>query len=48
MLSVAQSFGTLMPASIAARITDVPSATVTSLPSIVSVTDAAAVPAGVP
>ena len=33
-LSVAQSFGTLMPASIAARMIEVPSGTVTSWPSI--------------
>ena len=36
--SVAQSFGTLMPASIAARMIEVPSGTVTSWPSMVSVT----------
>ena len=37
-MSVAQSFGTLMPASIAARMIEVPSGTVTSWPSMVSVT----------
>ena len=37
-LSVAHSFGILMPASAAARITEVPSGTVTSRPSISSVT----------
>ena len=36
--SVAQSFGTLMPASAAARMTEVPSGTVTSWPSMVRVT----------
>jgi hypothetical protein len=35
---MAQSFGTSMPASIAARMIDVPSGTVISRPSIVSVT----------
>ena len=38
MLSVAHSFGISVPASIAARMMDVPSATVTLLPSMVSVT----------
>jgi hypothetical protein len=38
--SVAHSFGTMTPASVAARITEVPAATVTSRPSIVSVTAA--------
>ena len=37
-MSVAQSFGTAMPASIEARMIDVPSGTVTSKPSMVSVT----------
>jgi hypothetical protein len=36
-MSVAQSFGTEMPASCEARITEVPSGTVTSKPSMVSV-----------
>jgi hypothetical protein len=35
-MSVAQSFGTWMPASIEARITEVPSGTSTSKPSMVS------------
>jgi hypothetical protein len=39
---VAQSFGTLTPASIDARITDVPAGTVTLLPSISSVTSTSA------
>ena len=47
-MSVAQSFGTLMPASAAARMTDVPAGTVTSLPSIVSVTCSVAWLSGVP
>ena len=46
--SVAHSFGTLMPASIAARMIEVPSGTVTARPSIVSVTIVSAVTAGVP
>ena len=37
MLSVAQSFGILVPTSMAARMIDVPSGTVTSTPSMVSV-----------
>ncbi len=37
-MSVAQSFGTFMPASIEARMMEVPSGTVISLPSMVSVT----------
>ncbi len=37
-VSVAQSFGTLIPANIAARMTDVPSGTVICCPSTVSVT----------
>ena len=36
-LSVAQSFGTSTPSSIAARMTEVPAGTVTGLPSISSV-----------
>ena len=47
-VSVAHSFGTLIPASIEARMMEVPSGTVTSRPSIVSVTIAVAVMAGVP
>ena len=35
---MAHSFGTLMPSSIAARMTEVPAGTVTGLPSISSVT----------
>ena len=45
---VAQSFGTLMPASIAARMIEVPSGTVTAKPSMVSVTVFSAFDAGVP
>ena len=41
-VSVAQSFGILMPDSIAARMTEVPAGTVTAWPSIVSVTVVAA------
>ncbi len=37
-MSVAQSFGICVPVSIAARMIEVPSGTVTDLPSIVSVT----------
>ena len=47
-MSVAQSFGTLMPASIEARMIEVPSGTETSKPSIVSVTCFSAFEAGVP
>ena len=47
-LSVAQSFGTLVPISAAARITEVPSGTVTVWPSISRVTVAAASLIGVP
>ena len=47
-LSVAQSFGTDIPASTAARITDVPSGTVTSKPSMVSVTSFSEIFFGVP
>ncbi len=46
--SVAQSFGTLMPASIAACMMEVPSGTVTSWPSMLSVTVFVDVTAGVP
>jgi hypothetical protein len=47
-MSVAQSFGTSMPASIEARMIDVPSGTVISWPSIVSVTILSDFEAGVP
>ena len=47
-LSVAQSFGICVPTSIAARMIDVPSGTVTCVPSMVSVTVFAAFEAGVP
>ena len=47
-LSVAHSFGMPTPASTAARITDVPSGTVTGMPSIVSVTVRSETRAGVP
>src|SRR5690242_7554263 len=47
-MSVAQSFGIWMPASIEARIIEVPSGTVTSKPSTVSVTIFSDVEAGVP
>ena len=40
ILSLAQSFGTMIPASAAARMTDVPSGTVISNPSTVTVTGA--------
>ena len=46
--SVAHSFGMRIPAAIAARITEVPAGTVTSCPSIVSVTCSVAALAGVP
>ena len=46
--SVAHSFGTLTPASAAARITDVPAGTVTSMPSTSTVTVVSLVLAGVP
>jgi hypothetical protein len=46
--SVAHSLGTLMPASIEARMIEVPSGTVTARPSIVRVTVASAVTACVP
>ena len=48
MLSVAQSFGISTPISIAARMIDVPSGTLTVLPSIVKVTVFSDVEAGVP
>src|SRR5580704_3997240 len=47
-MSVAQSFGICVPASIAARMIEVPSGTVMLLPSIVSVTVSADVERGVP
>ena len=47
-LSVAQSFGTAMPASAAARMTDVPDGTVTLMPSIETVTASVERLAGVP
>ena len=47
-LSVAQSLGILIPASIAARMTDVPCGTVTSNPSTLSVTGVFDVASGVP
>ena len=46
--SVAHSFGMLMPASAAARITDVPAGTVTSRPSMVTVTSSVPSARGVP
>ncbi len=48
MLSVAQSLGISTPICIAARMIDVPSGTVTSLPSIVRVTSVRDREAGVP
>ena len=48
MLSVAQSFGISVPISIAARMIDVPSGTVTLCPSIVSVTSFEDFDSGVP
>ena len=47
-MSVAQSFGILVPTSIAARMIDVPSGTCTSIPSMVSVTVLSDRDAGVP
>ncbi len=47
-MSVAQSFGILVPISIAARMIDVPSGTVTGWPSMVSVTLVFARERGVP
>src|SRR5437870_5365122 len=46
--SVAQSFGTCVPILDAARMIDVPSGTSTFVPSMVSVTFASALEAGVP
>ena len=48
IMSEAQSFGTSMPASIAARMIEVPSGTVISRPSIVRVTSFSDFEAGVP
>ena len=47
-MSVAHSLGTLMPASMDARMIDVPSGTVTSRPSMVNVTMVWETAAGVP
>ena len=47
-MSVAQSLGILVPSSIAARMIEVPSGTVTCWPSISSVTILVAVASGVP
>ena len=47
-ISVAHSFGISVPASIAARMIDVPSGTVTCLPSMVRVTVFSAFAFGVP
>ena len=47
-MSVAQSFGICVPASIAARMIEVPSGTVTLLPSMVSVTIVSDFERGVP
>jgi hypothetical protein len=47
-MSVAQSFGMAIPASMEARMTEVPSGTLTSKPSIVSVTSFSDFEAGVP
>jgi hypothetical protein len=47
-LSVAHNLGTGIPASTAARITDVPAGTVTALPSISKVTIVSATRSGVP
>jgi hypothetical protein len=46
--SVAHSLGTLMPSSAAARSTEVPAATVTARPSMVSVTCCSLALGGVP
>ena len=46
--SVAHSLGTAMPASAAARMTDVPAGTVRVTPSMATVTDSVEVLAGVP
>ena len=47
-MSVAQSFGTLTPATCAARMTDVPAGTSTVFPSICSATVTSLSTAGVP
>ena len=47
-MSVAQSFGILVPSSIAARMIEVPSGTVTAAPSMVSVTVFSVLARGVP
>ena len=47
-MSVAQSLGISVPASIAARMIEVPAGTVTASPSMVRVTVASACEAGVP
>ena len=47
-MSLAQSFGTSMPASRAARMMEVPSGTLTDWPSMVSVTVFSDFEAGVP
>jgi hypothetical protein len=47
-MSLAQSFGICVPISIAARMIEVPSGTVTDCPSIVSVTDFSDFDFGVP
>ena len=47
-ISVAQSFGILVPSSIAARMMEVPSGTVTEAPSMLSVTVFSALERGVP
>src|SRR5262249_34407778 len=47
-MSVAQSFGICVPASMAARMIEVPSGTVTLLPSMVNVTMASDLERGVP
>ncbi len=47
-MSVAQSFGICVPISMAARMIEVPSATVTAWPSMVSVTCFCALARGVP
>jgi hypothetical protein len=48
IMSVAHSLGICVPLSIAARMMEVPSGTVTSTPSMVSVTSFVALEAGVP
>ena len=47
-MSVEQSFGILVPTSIAARIIDVPSGTCTDMPSMVTATSVSAFERGVP